>query len=212
MACIGRHLCVVGGVTHGGGGQVAHRQDCCLYDTAAGSWDVLDGGAFEPEGAGSGEPATVVCMAGKEGQQHLGTPGARAGSSSSRPGSRDRAAAPFLGAGSCAFQGSRLLLLKPAPEGGAVGQLWTVDLTLPDTTQQMAEAKASAHAVVQELQLSCDAVEPACVRWVGVLGGGGGVGRTNVPQMLPGLHMRASKVASPTLFSRRGAGCPGGRP
>ena len=178
VACLGRYLVVVGGVTHSASGQVAHRQDCALFDTADSCWDVLDSSAFEPAeaasssssgGGGSKEPRAAAALPARgecEGPSHS-TAGRLSRRSSAPP-------APFLGAGSCVFVGSKLLLLKAASGGSSSGsssnvgqlcELWTADLQLPEAIERQRQAKHnSLVSVVKALALAVEAVATTSVR------------------------------------------------
>lgn len=155
MACVGRYLVVVGGLTHAACGQAARAQDCCLYDTAAGCWDLLDSCAFEPAAAGpSSEAGAAVSMAGWRSSSCGGQRSSKAGR---------EAPAAFLGAASAAFVGSNLLLLKAVP-GSGLSELWSVDLQPPEAIERQAAAKQAATAVVQRLALTCEDVTATSVR------------------------------------------------
>lgn len=167
MACVGRYVVVAGGLTRSAGGTVTRRRDTCLYDPASGAWEVLDGTAFEPEVAAAGsEPAAVVSMAAGREYGRRSTSGHRGSRCNSRRDKEAAAPAPaFLGAGSAAFLGSKLLLLKPAPDSGLVTELWTVDLgSPPERIEELRAAKHARTAVVQQLTLTCEAVAATSVR------------------------------------------------
>ena len=180
VACLGRYLVVVGGVTHSASGQVAHRQDCALFDTADSCWDVLDSSAFEPPEAASSSSSVVGGCSSEEPKAAVALP-ARGESggpsrSSSSPLSRRTSApaAPFLGAGSCVFVGSKLLLLKAASSGSSSGshvgqlcELWTADLQLPEAIERQQQAKHSLVSVVKVLALAVEAVAATSVRYDG---------------------------------------------
>lgn len=127
MACIGRFVVVAGGITHSASGTAVHRQEVCLFDSADGTWEQLDAAAFEPSAAGSGEAGAVVRLeAGRSsrcssrGDSNSSGSGTKGGSCRQSPDT----ATPFLGAGSCAFSGCKMLLLKPSPDNGLLSELW----------------------------------------------------------------------------------------
>ncbi|PRW18416.1 cell polarity tea1p [Chlorella sorokiniana] len=168
MACIGRYLVVVGGLTRSASGAVTRRRDTCLWDTGSCTWEVLDDSAFEPQApAGSSEPGAVVSMAAGREPGRRTTSGHRGSRTSSRRegGSSSAAPAAFLGAGSAAFLGSKLLLLKPSADSGLVSELWTVDLGCPpERIEELRAAKHAAAAVVQTLTLTCEGVAATSAR------------------------------------------------
>lgn len=168
MACIGRYLVVVGGLTRAASGAVIHRHDTSLWDSATSTWEVLDDSVFEPQAAaGSSEPCAVVSMAGGREFGRRTTSGHGGSRSGSQRGGGPPSAptAAFLGAGSAAFLGSKLLLLKPASDSGLVSELWTVDLGCPpQCIEQLRATKHAASAVVQTLTLACEAVAASSVR------------------------------------------------
>lgn len=155
MACIDRFVVVCGGQSTTAARQVAHRQDTLLFDPADGSWEQLDSTAWELSSTESISPETGarVCVAGVEQRRRIGV------GAVSKWGGEAAPQAPFLGANSAAFVGSRLLLLKAAgPEGGPSVQLWSVDLQVPEVVQRLAAAKTAATASVPHLMLTCEAV------------------------------------------------------
>lgn len=173
MASLGRFLVVAGGMTHTASGTV-NRQCVWLYDTASAAWEQLDERAFSTDAA-SEAGAVVSLAAGRH------TPCTNGGSSGSgggcgagggKEGSSGAKRPPaFFGAGTCTFSGSKLLLLRPCPDTGLLGELWSVGLSLPQEVDAAREAhRAAAATVVQRLELACEAVAAtsvrcACLEW-----------------------------------------------
>lgn len=155
MASMGRFLVVAGGVTRAAAGAALHRQDVWLFDTTVGAWELLDERAFSAD-AGGDAGAVVSMAAGRN------TPCSSGGSKEGGGGKRPPAA--FFGAGTCAFSGSRLLLLRPCPDTGLLSELWSVGLRLPEEVDAAREAQRAAATVVQRLELACEAVAPTSVR------------------------------------------------
>lgn len=136
-----------------------HANDCCSCTPAPHA--VLDSTAFGA--ASSGPTASAVVMLADQGRRRSSS--CSTASRGSMTVAAEASAAPFLGAGTCAFAGSQLLLLKPGSSGGSsVSELWTVDLTLPEQIDAQRQAKAAAAKVVQTLTLECEEVGAGSAR------------------------------------------------
>ena len=183
LACIGRHVIAVGGVTLAASGHEVRRQDTWVFDSSDGHWEELDASAFEPPSSAADTErlqathdcdVPVVSVAATSTGGYVPDRTSRRGTSvsgahgSMLAGGRydTTAPQPFLGVGTCTFvEGGKLLLLKAAsPEQEIPSELWTVDLQLPEAMEQRRQAELSLSQEVKELVLQAQEVARNVVR------------------------------------------------
>lgn len=164
MAAVRRWLLVAGGCCRQSTGEQKQLADTVAFDTLTNAWDRLnnDGWAAPELGCppGSGGPCPTTSSSSGGGTQAYAASAARTGGCNGPTTSRRRSVArapsgdkgssrtPQLGAGSCAFMGGRLLMLKQTA-AGTLGELRTVALSLLDEVARKRAQKRASLIVIE---------------------------------------------------------------